>query len=240
MNKIRVFILLFVGCWTVVLNAQVFTYSIDEVEALEITGGVELNVVCAEANQLDISADTENAFSMSLTDKKLKIKSSKQNFWNRLWSQFSPVSADLKVTQSPHSIKVSAGSEVGILNCYKKHESSLDLAVHAGSSLTIEGDAGSIDRLEVDISSGSEAGITASLKINQLNLKASSGAEFNTRKSVVINNASVKISSGASAEICGTLAISGRASSGGEVNVSEATKLSDIRTNSGGSIAPNC
>jgi hypothetical protein len=238
MNKIRVFILLFISCWTTTLNARVFTYSIDEVEALEIIGGVELNVVCGEINQLDISADTENAFSMSLTDKKLKIKSSKQNFWNLLWSQFSPIKAVLKVTQSPLSIEVSAGSEVGILNCYKKHENSLDLAVHAGSSLTIEGDAGSIDRLEVDISSGSEADINANLEINHFTLEASSGAEFNTRKSVVINNASVKVSSGASAEICGTLAISGRASSGGEVNVSEATKLSDIRTNSGGSIEP--
>jgi hypothetical protein len=240
MNKIRVFILLFISCWTTTLNARVFTYSIDEVEALEIIGGVELNVVCGEINQLDISADTENAFSMSLTDKKLKIQSSKQNFWNLLWSEFSPVSADLKVTQSPHSIEVSAGSEAGILNCYKKHEDSLDIAVHAGSSLTIEGNAGSIDQLEIDLASGSQIQIEGKLNINHLDLEASSGAELETDTAVVISTARVKISSGAYAEICGALAVSGKTSSGGAVEVSKATRLSDIRTNSGGSIEPNC
>ncbi|HIG59464.1 MAG TPA: hypothetical protein EYQ22_01100 [Gammaproteobacteria bacterium] len=239
MNKLHFFILLSVACWAQGLKAEVFTYPIGDVETLEITGGIEFNIVCGEVNQLDISADTEDAFIMSLTDKNLKIKSSKEGFWNLLSSNISPVSAELMVTRPPQTIDVSAGSEVEMPNCYK-NQGNLDLAVHAGSSFTIKGEAGSIDRLEVDISSGSEVGITASLEINHLNLEASSGAEFNTRKSVVINNASVKISSGASAEICGTLAISGRASSGGEVNVSEAAKLSDIRTNSGGSIEPNC
>ncbi|MBT3428046.1 MAG: hypothetical protein HOL98_07070 [Gammaproteobacteria bacterium] len=235
-----IFILLLLSWTTSHLNAEIFTYPIEEVEVLEIVGGIELYLLCGTDASLRVTAHAEDNFTFSQIDKTLKIASRQEGFWGLFSSGLETISVEMNAIRPPETITVSAGSEIGVSNCYSEDEANLDLVVKAGSLFTIEGNAGSIDQLDINLSSGSQIEIADTFHINHLNLEASSGADLEASKSVLINTAYVSISSGASAELCGALAISGKASSGGEVDVSETTKLTDIRTNSGGSIEPNC
>jgi phage baseplate assembly protein gpV len=124
-------------------------------------------------------------------------------------------------------------------NCFKR-EADLSLSVSSGSSFEIDGGSGSINQLEVDLSSGAQIEIEEKLHINHLALKASSGSDFEADNEVVIETAKVKISSGATVEICGALEVSGKASSGGTIEVAENTIRTDFTTSSGGSLDVDC
>ena len=228
------FILTLLGCAASHLNAAEFTYPIEEFENLEIAGGIDLQLRCASVNSLQITADSEDSFNLSRKNKKLKIVSRQNGFWGLF-----PINVAMTVTRPPENMDMSAGSEIGISNCYRDEGGNLDLVIKAGSLFTLEGNAGSIDQMGIRISSGSIE-IAETFNINHLKLKASSGAELETSQSVLISTVDVSISSGASAELCGALAISGKASSGGKVEVAETTQMTHIRTTSGGSIKPNC
>ena len=148
-------------------------------------------------------------------------------------------SADITLKNPPQFIELSAGSEGEMENCFKK-EADLSLSVSSGSSFVIDEGSGSINELEVNMSSGSEIEIEEKLHINLLRLKASSGSDFEADDEVIIETSEVRVSSGASVEICGALEVSGKVSSGGSIEVAENTIRTDITTSSGGSLDVDC
>ena len=220
---------------TPLLFAEIYSYEIKEVEALEVGAGVELEIRCGDMNKLEISADSEDDFSISFENKKLKITGrNRRTWWPFFARRHNDVTANLTLKNPPQFIEVHAGSEGDMKNCFK-NEADLGLSVSAGSSFELDGGSGSLNKLKVDLSSGSSVEIRETFHINHIELKASSGSKFEAGNKVVIEAAEVRVYSGASAEICGTFAVSVRASSGGSVKVSENTIRTDFSVSSGGS-----
>jgi len=238
--KLKALILLMGTCCASLLFAETYSYGIEEVESIDVSSGVEFTVWCGDVNKLDITADSEDDFRMSMKDKKLKIKRKNSDFWLFFPWGSNDVTADITLKNPPQFIELSAGSEGKIYKiCFKK-EADLSLSVSSGSSFVIDGGSGSINELEVDMSSGSEIEIEEKLHINHLRLKASSGSDFEADDEVIIETSEVRVSSGASVEICGALEVSGKVSSGGSIEVAENTIRTDITTSSGGSLDVDC
>jgi len=239
MIKVKKLIILTVSFFTPLLFCETYSYEIEEVETVEIRSGVEFAVWCGAVNKLDITADSEDDFRMSLKDKKLKINRKSTNSWLFFSWGRNDVTADITLKKPPQFIKLSAGSEGEMENCFKK-EADLSLSVSSGSSFEIDGGSGYIDELKVDLSSGSEIEIEETLHINHLALKASSGSDFEADSGVVVEASAVRVLSGASVEICGALEVSGKVSSGGSIEVAENTIRTDVTTSSGGSLDDDC
>ena len=239
MIKVEKFIILMVSFFTPLLFCETYSYEIEEVESVDVSSGVEFTVWCGAVNKLDITADSEDDFRMSLKDKKLKIKRKNSNSWLFFSWGRNDVTADITLKKPPQFIELSAGSEGEMKNCFKK-EADLSLSVSSGSSFVIDEGSGSINELEVDMSSGSEIEIEEKMHINHLRLKASSGADFEVDDEVIIETSEVRVSSGASVEICGALEVSGKVSSGGRIEVAENTIRTDFATSSGGSLKVDC
>ena len=239
MIKVKKLIILMVSFFTPLLFCETYSYEIEEVESVEVSSGVEFTVWCGAVNKLDITADSEDDFRMSLKDKKLKIKRKNSNSWLFFSWGRNDVTANITLKNPPQLIELSAGSEGNMQNCFKR-EADLSLSVSSGSSFEIDKGSGSINQLEVDLSSGAQIEIEEKLHINHLALKASSGSDFEADNEVVIETAKVKISSGATVEICGALEVSGKASSGGTIEVAENTIRTDFTTSSGGSLDADC
>ena len=238
------FLLIFIlATFTNLLFAETYSYEIEEVESLEVSAGVEFTVWCADKNKLEIFADSEDDFRMSLKDKKLKIKGKNRNSWLFFSWGKNYVTADITLKNPPKFIELSAGSEGKMQDCFKR-EADLSLSASSGSSFEIDNShearnregSGSINQLEVDLSSGSEIEIEQKLHINHFTLNASSGSDFEAENEVIIETAKVSISSGASVEIWGVREILGKVSSGGSLEVSENTIRIDVTTSSGGEI----
>ena len=207
---------------------------------MDVSSGVEFTVWCGAVNKLKITADSEDDFRMSLKDKKLKITRKNSSSWLFFSWGRNDVTADITLKNPPQFIELSAGSEGKIYKiCFKK-EADLSLSVSSGSSFVIDEGSGSINELEVVMSSGSEIEIEEKLHINHLRLKASSGSDFEADDEVIIETSEVRVSSGASVEICGALEVSGKVSSGGSIEVAENTIRTDITTSSGGSLDVDC
>ena len=238
MIKVKKLIILMVSFFTPLFFCETYFYEIEEVESVDVSSGVEFTVWCGAVNKLNITADSEDDFRMSLKDKKLKIKRN-SNSWLFFSLRSNDVTADITLKNPPQFIELSAGSEGEMENCFKK-EADLSLSVSSGSSFVIDEGSGSINELEVDMSSGSEIEIEEKLHINLLRLKASSGSDFEADDEVIIETSEVRVSSGASVEICGALEVSGKVSSGGSIEVAENTIRTDITTSSGGSLDVDC
>jgi hypothetical protein len=239
MIKVKKLIILMVSFFTPLLFCETYSYEIEEVESVEIRAGVEFTVWCGAVNKLEITAGSEDDFRMSLKNKKLKIKRKNTNSWLFFSWGRNEVTADITLKNPPQFIELSAGSEGEMENCFKK-EIDLNVSVSAGSSFEIDGGSGSINQLEVDLSSGAQIEIEEKLHINQLALKASSGSDFEADNGVIIETSEVRVSSGATVEICGALEVSGKASSGGSIEVAENTIRTDFTTSSGGSLDVDC
>ena len=239
MITVKKLILLTVSFFTPLIFCETYSYEIEEVESVDVSSGVEFTVWCGAVNKLDITADSEDDFRMSLKDKKLKIKRKNSDFWLFFPWGSNDVTADITLKNPPQFIELSAGSEGEMENCFKK-EADLSLSVSSGSSFVIDEGSGSINELEVNMSSGSEIEIEEKLHINHLRLKASSGSDFEADDEVIIETSEVRVSSGASVEICGALEVSGKVSSGGSIEVAENTIRTDITTSSGGSLDVDC
>ena len=215
--------------------ADTYSYEIDEVESLQISAGVNFTVSCADKSSLEIVADTVEDFQMSLEDKTLTIKREKTKFWPfSLWSN-KKVTADITLRHPPNVIDLTSGANGTMKNCFNGKED-LTLSASSGSSLDVYKGTGSIDQLEVDISSGANIEIDEKIHINHLLIDASSGSNFDTDNDVIIETAKVSISSGASVDIRGVRQISGKVSSGGNLKVSDSTKRTDLVTSSGGGV----
>jgi len=228
--------LLGVGAFcTPLLFAETYSYEIEGVESLDIHSGVEFTVQCGDVNKLEIYADSEDDVKMSFNNKKLKIGRKSRNAWLffPLWRRSNDVTANLMLKNPPQYIELGSGSEGKMGNCFKK-QASLNLSTSSGSSIEIDGGSGSITELEVRMSSGSEIELKGTLHINHLTLRASSGSDFEADDKVVIEASEVRVSSGATIEICGALAVSGKASSGGYIGVAENSIITDFTTRSGG------
>ena len=238
MIKVKKLIILMVSFFTPLFFCETYFYEIEEVESLEVSSGMEFTVWCGAVNKLEITAESEDDFRMSLKDKKLKIKRN-SNSWLFFSLRSNDVTADITLKNPPQFIELSAGSEGEMENCFKK-ETDLNVSVSAGSSFEIDGGSGYIDELEVDLSSGSEIEIEETLHINHLALKASSGSYFEADDEVVVEASEVRVSSGASVEICGTLTLSGKVSSGGSIEVAENTIRTNVTTSSGGEVDVDC
>ena len=221
------------------LLPKTYSYEIEEVDALEVGAGVEVEIRCGDMNKLEISADSEDDFRMSFKNKKLKITGKINGFFGLFFSgKRNDVTADLTLKTPPHSIEVHSGSGGYMKKCFE-NEGDLDLSASSGSSFELDGATGFLDRLEVDLSSGSSVAIGETFHVNHIELEASSGSEFEADDEIIIETAEVRVSSGASAEICGALAVSGRVSSGGDLKVSKNTIRTDLSVSSGGR-ASNC
>ena len=225
MITVKKLILLTVSFFTPLIFCETYSYEIEEVESVDVSSGVEFTVWCGAVNKLDITADSEDDFRMSMKDKKLKIKRKNSSSWLFFSWGRNDVTADI--------------TEGEMENCFKK-EADLSLSVSSGSSFVIDEGSGSINELEVNMSSGSEIEIEEKLHINHLRLKASSGSDFEADDEVIIETSEVRVSSGASVEICGALEVSGKVSSGGSIEVAENTIRTDITTSSGGSLDVDC
>ena len=239
MIKVKKLILFTVSFFTPLIFCETYSYEIEEVESLDVSSGVEFTIWCGAENNLDITADSEVDFQMSLKDKKLKIKNKNVSSWLFFSWGRNDVTADITLKNPPQFIELSAGSEGEMENCFKK-EADLSLSVSSGSSFVIDEGSGFINKLEVDLSAGSEIEIEEKLHINHLALKASSGSDFEADNEVTIETSEVRVSSGASVGICGALEVSGKVSSGGRIDVAEKTRRTDITTSSGGSIEVDC
>ncbi len=239
MMKVKKPIILIVSFFTPLLFCETYSYEIEEVESVEVSAGVEFTVWCGAVNKLDITADSEDDFRMSLKNKKLKIKRKNTNSWLFFSWGRNDVTADITLKKPPQFIELSAGSEGEMENCFK-NEIDLNVSVSSGSSFEIDGGSGYIDELKVDLSSGSEIEIEETLHINHLALKASSGSDFEADSGVVVEVSTVRVSSGADVEICGALEITGKVSSGGSIEVAENTIKTDFATSSGGSLDDDC
>ena len=236
MKTNTILLLIFIlATFTNLVFAETYSYEIEEVESLEVSAGVEFTVWCADKNKLEIFADSEDDFRMSLKDKKLKIKGKNRNSWLFFSWGKNYVTADITLKNPPKFIELSAGSEGKMQDCFKR-EADLSLSASSGSSFEIDEGSGSINQLEVDLSSGSEIEIEQKLHINHFTLNASSGSDFEAENEVIIETAKVSISSGASVEIWGVREILGKVSSGGSLEVSENTIRIDVTTSSGGEI----
>lgn len=234
------FLLIFIlSTVTNLVFSETYSYEIEETESLEISAGVEFTVWCGDVNKLEIFADSENDFQMSLKDKNLKLKSRNENHWLFFSWGKNDVTADITLKNPPKSIKLSAGSEGRMQNCFKR-EADLSLSVSSGSSFKIDRGSDSINHLEVDLSSGSEIEIEGKLHINHLTINASSGSDFESDNEVIIETSKVRISSGSSVDICGALEISGDVSSGGSIEVDENTIRTNVTTSSGGEVDVDC
>ena len=239
MITVKKLILLTVSFFTPLIFCETYSYEIEEVESVDVSSGVEFTVWCGAVNKLDITADSEDDFRMSMKDKKLKIKRKNSSSWLFFSWGRNDVTADITLKNPPQFIELSAGSEGEMENCFKK-EADLSLSVSSGSSFVIDEGSGSINELEVNMSSGSEIEIEEKLHINHLRLKASSGSNFEADDEVIIETSEVRVSSGASVEICGALEVSGKVSSGGSIEVAENTIRTGIRTSSGGRLDADC
>ena len=239
MIKVKKLIILMVSFFTPLLFCETYSYEIEEVESVEVSAGVEFTVWCGAVNKLKITAGSEDDFRMSLKNKKLKIKRKNTNSWLFFSWGKNDVTANITLKNPPQLIELSAGSEGNMQNCFKR-EADLSLSVSSGSSFEIDKGSGSINQLEVDLSSGAQIEIEEKLHINQLALKASSGSDFEADNGVIIETSEVRVSSGATVEICGALEVSGKASSGGSIEVAENTIRTDFTTSSGGSLDVDC
>jgi hypothetical protein len=233
----KIMTLILMGAFSApLLSPKTYSYEIKEIEFLKISAGVEFAVRCGNMNKLEISADSKDDFRVSYKNEKLEI-TRRGSFLGWLHSPGN-VTAELTLQNLPQSMRVSAGSAGGMKNCFKNEES-FSLSVSSGSSFLLDGGSGSLDQLEVNVSSGGTVEMRESFHINRMELGATSGSTFEAGTKVVVEEAAVKISSGASAEICGALTVSGRASSGSDVKVSDNTMINGFSTNSGASYS-NC
>ena len=57
-----------------IILAETYSYSIEEIEAIVVSSGVEFRIQCGARATIDVSAASEDDFQMTLKDKKLKIK----------------------------------------------------------------------------------------------------------------------------------------------------------------------
>jgi len=234
------FLLIFVlTTFTNLLFAATYSYEIEEVESIDVSTGVEFTVWCADVNKIEILADSEDDFQMSLEDKKLKIKRKNKNSWLFLSWGKTDVTADITLKNPPKYIELTTGSIGKIQNCFKK-DADLNLSASTGSSFEIDKGSGSINQMKVDLSTGAAIKIEKNLHINHLSLNASTGSTFESGNEVVIESSEVMVSSGASVDIYGTLEISGKVSSGGNIEVEKNTIRTDITTSTGGSLNVDC
>ena len=145
----------------------------------------------------------------------------------------------LESKNPPKYIELTTGSIGKIQNCFKK-DADLNLSASTGSSFEIDKGSGSINQMKVDLSTGAAIKIEKNLHINHLSLNASTGSTFESGNEVVIESSEVMVSSGASVDIYGTLEISGKVSSGGNIEVEKNTIRTDITTSTGGSLNVDC
>ena len=240
MKTNSIFLLVFIlATFTNLALAETYSYEIEETESLEISAGVEFTVWCGDVNKLEIFADSENDFQMSLKDKNLKLKSRNENHWLFFSWGKNDVTADITLKNPPKSIKLSAGSEGRMQNCFHR-EADLSLSASTGSSFKIDSSSDSINQLEVDLSTGSVIEVEGKLHINHLQLNATTGSIFEADNEVIIETSKVRISSGSSVDICGALEISGDVSSGGSIEVDEITIRTNVTTSSGGEVDVDC
>ena len=220
-----------------IMLADTYSYPIDDVESIGVSAGMEFRIQCGARATLDISAASEDDFQMTLKDKKLKIK--RNNIRRFLSWRFRDVTADIILTHSPQSIDVSGGSHGEMDDCFK-NVGKLRLSVSAGSKLKLNGNSGSIDNLDVSLSSGSGVELRNALNVDHLEVTASSGSRFEAGENIIVETSEVRVSSGASIEVCGAGSITGNASSGGSIDVADTTGIVNFRSSSGGNINPDC
>ena len=220
-----------------IILAETYSYSIENIESIVVSSGVEFRIQCGARATIDVSAASEDDFQMTLKDKKLKIK--RNNIRRFLSWRFRDVTAVITLTHAPQLIDVRTGSHGEMDDCFK-NVGNLSLSVSAGSKLKLNGDAGSMDDLEVDLSAGSGVELRNALNVHHLEVTASSGSRFEAGEDVVVETSDVRVSSGASVEVCGARSITGKASSGGSIDVADTTRVLNFRSSSGGNINPDC
>ena len=220
-----------------IMLAETYSYPIEDVESIVVSSGVEFRIQCGARATLDISASSEDDFQMTLKDKKLKI--TRNNIGRLLSWRFRDVAADIILTHAPQSIDVSGGSHGEMDDCFN-NVGKLRLSVSAGSKLKLNGDSGSIDNLDVNLSAGSDVELRNALNLDRLEVTASSGSRFEAGENIIVETSEVRVSSGASVEVCGARSITGKASSGGSIDVADTTKILNLRSSSGGNINPDC
>lgn len=239
LKKASALLVLLLSTFTNLVFSETYSYEIEEIESLEISAGVEFTVWCGDVNKLEIFADSENDFQMSLGDKNLKLKGRAESNWLFFSWGIHDVTASITLKNPPKSIKLSAASEGSMQNCFKR-ESDLSLSASSASSFKIDRGSGSINHLEVDLSSAAEIEIEGKLHINHLTINASSASDFESDNEVIIETSKVRISSGSSVDICGVLEISGHVSSAGSIDVDENTIITNFRASSGGEVVVDC
>ena len=234
--------------------ADTYRYDIDNIEELKVSAGVEFNLSCGNVRSLEISADSEEDFDVSIKDNRLEIKANKKS--SSLFSawRYHEVSADIRLQYPPKVVGVSSGSEGKMRSCFTGdmgldepdstqsdiEESDLRLSVSSGASFEMDNLSGFLNQMDVGVSSGAGVEIGEALRINYLSVDASSGANFEAASDVLVKTAAVSASSGASVEICGVAEVSGKVSSGGSLEVAEQTISTGIKKSSGGSLDKDC
>lgn len=198
--------LLLVTSMSLPLMATQDLLEVDSFEGIELGTGMTGKVVCGNQNIVTLSASKNTLDKLEVTVKgghlEISRHSSASNILNNIFGddenkEDNSVSVVIETSSPLSNIVGSTGSIIRVDKC-AVNNSSIKVEAGSGANIKVEGSTGTLD---LDLSTGS--------------VFNSNSTEF------IVDTANIDISTGSVANLCGASIITGSASTGAEIKVSE-------------------
>ncbi len=221
--------------WAAPLQAeesQVLT--LDGIETLKLSGGLTFTVTCGTENSATITSADARAFKTALKADRLSI--TRKSFRNLLSfgkSQDQAVQVHIQLAGDLPQLDLTTGTSGTAKTCSAVQDL-LEVNANTGSRLDLLNST--FGELSVKATTGSDVEILETVTARQLFVKLTTGSQFYGGPKLQATAARVDVTTGGDANVCGAALVTGKATTGGTVRVSNTATVEVDTTITGGEV----